>query len=129
MTTPIVDFVKEYEESGASRFHMPGHKGKSRLGFEKCDITEIHGADVLYSPNGIIEESENNASRLFGTAHTFYSAEGSSLSVRAMLALASAGKKNATVLAALTSIIIIKLLHIRNNDSKLKFLYWRKSIS
>ena len=100
MKNPIVRFVTEYEESGISRFHMPGHKGKSRLGFEGRDITEIHGADVLYSPGGIIEESENNASSLFGTAHTFYSAEGSSLSVRAMLALASAGQKNATVLAA-----------------------------
>ena len=96
----IKSCLEEYGKKKAISFHMPGHKGKSRLGFEKCDITEIHGADVLYSPNGIIEESENNASRLFGTAHTFYSAEGSSLSVRAMLALASAGKKNATVLAA-----------------------------
>lgn len=100
MTTPIADFVKAYADSGVSRFHMPGHKGKDRLGIEKLDITEIGGADVLYSPDGIIKESEDNASRLFGTAHTFYSAEGSSLCVRAMLALACAGQKSATVLAA-----------------------------
>jgi arginine/lysine/ornithine decarboxylase len=89
MTTPIADFVSKYKESGASRFHMPGHKGKSFLGAEPWDITEIDGADVLYSASGIIGESEDLASSLFHTAHTFYSAEGSSLAIKAMLALAA----------------------------------------
>ena len=66
---------------------MPGHKGKPHLGCEAGDITEIDGADVLYSACGIIDESERNASDLFHTAHTFYSTEGSSLAIRAMLAL------------------------------------------
>lgn len=51
------------------------------------DITEVKGADSLYEANGIILESENNATRLFGSSHTFYSAEGSSLSIRAMIYL------------------------------------------
>ena len=88
MRTPIADFVSEYQLSGVSRFHMPGHKGKSFLGAEPWDITEIDGADVLYSADGIIKESEDLASSLFHTAHTFYSAEGSSLAIKAMLALA-----------------------------------------
>ena len=67
--------------------HMPGHKGNSLTGFEGSDITEITGADVLYHAEGIILESENNASKLFSTAKTLYSAEGSSLSMRAMLYL------------------------------------------
>lgn len=67
---------------------MPGHKGKSFLGTEKADITEIDGADVLYHSNGIIRQSEENAAVLFRTARTIYSAEGSSLSIRAMLQLA-----------------------------------------
>ena len=50
--------------------HMPGHKGMGLLGVEGLDITEIDGADVLYSANGIIEESQKNASVLFGTAKT-----------------------------------------------------------
>ena len=87
MNTPIVDFVKGYQEEKISRFHMPGHKGKVFLGCEPLDITEINGADVLYSPNGIIEESENNASALFGSAHSFYSTEGSSLAIKAMLSI------------------------------------------
>ena len=100
MKTPIYDFVKAYAERDASRFHMPGHKGKGPLGIESLDITEISGADTLYSANGIIEESENNASSIFGTAHTFYSTEGASLVIKAMLALAVSGKKNAKILAA-----------------------------
>lgn len=87
MKTPIVDFVDRYRKADVSRLHMPGHKGTSFLGCEPLDITEICGADVLYSPDGIIEESEQNASTLFDTAHSFYSAEGSSLSIKAMLAL------------------------------------------
>ena len=88
MTTPIVDFVRQYAKSGTSRLHMPGHKGQSLLGFEPLDITEIAGADELYAPEGIIAESEANATRLFGMAHTFYSTEGSSQCIRAMLCLA-----------------------------------------
>ena len=73
------------------------------LGCERLDITEIDGADVLYSAGGIIDESECNASVLFGTKHSFYSTEGSSLAIKAMLALIKkrtpAGKRT-TVLAA-----------------------------
>lgn len=98
MKTPIADFVKKYAESGFSRFHMPGHKGKSFLGFEKYDITEIAGADVLSTADGIIYESERNASSLFRTAHTYYSTEGSTASICAMLALVKG--KNPLILAA-----------------------------
>ena len=87
MNTPIVDFVKKYAESNSLRLHMPGHKGNNILGCEKYDITEIDGADVLYSADSIIAESQENVTRLFGTRATFYSAEGSSLCIRAMLYL------------------------------------------
>lgn len=87
MKTPIADFVYNYNIENFSRFHMPGHKGRSLLGIEEYDITEIDGADVLYSADGIINESENNASKLFSTAHSYYSAEGSTLAIKAMLSL------------------------------------------
>lgn len=86
MKTPICDYVEAYAAKDCARFHMPGHKGTSFLGCEALDITEILGADELYHAHGIILESENNASRLFDTAHSFYSTEGSSLCIRAMLA-------------------------------------------
>ena len=83
---PICDFVEKYAESGTLRFHMPGHKGRGTI--ERYDLTEIFGADSLFEAGGIIAESEAVASRIFG-ADTFYSTEGSSLSIRAMLYLAS----------------------------------------
>ncbi len=88
MDTPIFDFVQNYIKSNAARLHMPGHKGVSFLGFEQFDITEIKGADELYAPNGIIRKSEENATQLFNTAKTVYSAGGSSQSISAMLYLA-----------------------------------------
>ncbi len=88
MDTPIVDFAARYAQSGTSRLHMPGHKGQNFLGVEANDITEIQGADELYEAEGIIARSEANATRLFGTAHTYYSTEGSSQCIRAMLFLA-----------------------------------------
>ncbi len=87
MNTPICDFVRRYCESGTTRLHMPGHKGVGPLGFEQLDITEISGADSLYEANSIIAESERNASQLFGCP-TFYSTEGASQCIRAMVHLA-----------------------------------------
>ena len=86
MTTPIVDFVRGYAEKNGVRLHMPGHKGKPHLGCEALDITEVAGADVLYDATGVIAESEENATALFGSAHTFYSTEGATLAIKAMLA-------------------------------------------
>lgn len=88
MNTPIFDFINEYNKKNSLRLHMPGHKGKNFLGYENFDITEIDGADVLYSSKGIIEQSQQNAKKLFDTKMTVYSCEGSSLSVKAMLYLA-----------------------------------------
>lgn len=85
--TPICDFAQKYAQKGYARFHMPGHKGKEILGYEKLDITEIDGADSLYEAKGIIAESERNAATLFGTDKTLYSTEGSSQCIRAMLYL------------------------------------------
>ena len=77
---------------------MPGHKGGGPLGFEDKDITEIPGADSLFEADGIIAQSEQNASNLFG-CHTLYSTEGSSHVIRAMLFLALQGVKNPVVAA------------------------------
>ena len=85
--TPVCDFVRAYATKAPVRLHMPGHKGTGPLGCEAMDITEIRGADDLFHPEGILAESEANASRLFGWP-TVYSAEGSSLAIRAMLYLA-----------------------------------------
>ena len=82
MNTPILDMLKEYSKKDILRLHMPGHKGL----LNEFDITEVEGADDLFNPDGIIKESEENAGKIFG-ADSFYSTEGSSLSIRAMVYL------------------------------------------
>ena len=88
MNTPIADFCKAYAEMNGTRMHMPGHKGVGPLGIEALDLTELKGADSLYEAEGIIAESEANASALFGSRNTFYSCGGSSESIKAMCLLA-----------------------------------------
>ena len=93
MNTPIYDFLEKYKNSGTVRAHMPGHKGRSPFadcGFGDAfgyDITEIKGADSLFEADGIIAESEQNASALFGTKATLFSAGGSTLCIQTMLAV------------------------------------------
>lgn len=96
MKTPIADFVNHYAKKNMSRFHMPGHKGTAFLGCEALDITEVAGADSLYEADGIIAESEENATQIFGTGRTVYSTEGSSQCIRAMLYLAVTNRKTGT---------------------------------
>jgi len=97
MNTPIVEFVENYICQNPIRMHMPGHKGVGGDAYAR-DITEISGADSLYEASGIILESEQNASAIFG-AHTFYSAEGSSHAIRAMLHLAATETNSRKILA------------------------------
>lgn len=90
MKTPIYDFLNKYADSDTLRLHMPGHKGNLSIhplaSDFQYDITEIHGADSLYEASGIILESEQNATSLFGTKRTIYSTQGSTLGIQTMLA-------------------------------------------
>ena len=132
ITTPISDFLRDYAASGISRFHMPGHKGTdwchedAGCAIFSHDITEVKGADSLYEASGIIRESEENAALLFGSAATYYSTEGSSQCIRAMLALAASfGKRSSgghppLILAARNvhrSFLTAAASYFRNNSS------------
>lgn len=100
MNTPLYDFAKEYRSKGISRLHMPGHKGigimNSDAGNYSMDITEVEGADSLYHASGIIRESELNATAIFGSGRTYYSAEGSTHCIKSMVALAVRWKQMQT---------------------------------
>lgn len=102
MKTPIVSFLKSYQEKSPVRMHMPGHKGAGILGFEGMDLTEIYGADELFAAEGIIKESEQNASSLFGCP-TYYSTQGSTLCIQTMCTIlcqdAKSKGKNPKILA------------------------------
>ncbi|MBQ3588919.1 MAG: PLP-dependent transferase [Clostridia bacterium] len=94
MNTPICDFLDAYAKSDARRFHMPGHKGNGENA--SLDLTEIDGLDSLYCDSGVILESEQNASELFGSYNTCYSAEGASQCIKAMLHIAKMCKNPTT---------------------------------
>lgn len=98
MNTPVSDFLCSYAQSGMLRMHMPGHKGVQNDSILseifRYDITEITGAGNLFENEGIIAESEKNASVLFGTEATFYSAQGSTLCIQTMLALMKRENRN-----------------------------------
>ena len=83
----IYNFAKDYASSEISRFHMPGHKGANLHGLESLDITEIKGADYLYSSSGIIAMSESKTAQAYGSALTCYSTQGSTLSINSALCI------------------------------------------
>ena len=92
---PILDFLTGYTESGISRLHMPGHKGRAPEGYPEFlreavpfDLTEIKGADELYEPEGIIEASEERTAALYHAGASCYSAGGSTLSILTMVTAA-----------------------------------------
>ena len=131
MNTPIYDFVQNYIKSNTARLHMPGHKGVSFLGCEQSDITEIRGADELYAPTGIIRESEENTTHLFGTAKTVYSAGGSSQSINAMLYLAylRADKSNRPFVLAGRNAHKPSIYALAKLDANVEWIYPEKSDS
>lgn len=71
-----------YNRNELYPFHMPGHKRNvSRTG--PCgnpylqDYTEVEGLDNLYTASGILQESMEQAARLFGSPHCLYCVNGS----------------------------------------------------
>ena len=58
MTTPIVDFVRQYAQSGTARLHMPGHKGKA------IPESALAGADYLGKKALLTCEIEKHKCRL-----------------------------------------------------------------
>ena len=122
MNTPICDFVNEFTKRSPHRLHMPGHKGKSFLDFEAYDITEIDGADSLYEADGIIRESEKNVSELFD-AVTFYSTEGSSQCIKAMLHLVCMDKEEKPLIWAGRNVHKSFLSSAVLTDFEIKWLY------
>lgn len=104
LNKPITEFTKKYINSKFSRFHTPGHKGNTNIfspNVELFDITEIKDADSLFSADGIILQSENIASSIYGSKLSVFSSAGSTLCIQTMLALVA--KKNAKIIAARNS--------------------------
>lgn len=94
--TPLYKAVMQYIGHDASRFHMPGHKGmylrkiSESVPFMEAyrfDITEVKGADSLYTASGAIAETERAFAKLYGAHTTLLSAGGATLCLQTMLAI------------------------------------------
>lgn len=88
----ISDFLIENSISDNISFHMPGHKGRAGI-FESSgygrfisniiskDITEIDGADTLYSPKSTIRAVMENYAKLYEAKHCELLVNGASAGV------------------------------------------------
>ena len=75
--------LKEYTECGVYPMHMPGHKRNTRclphgLPYD-IDITEIPGFDDLHDSRGILRETAELASDLYGGNRAFLLVNGSTV--------------------------------------------------
>ena len=78
----LIERLKKYRKSDMYPFHMPGHKRAEgiKLSFPdpfSVDITEIDGFDNLHHPEGILKDSMEWASSLYGSDRTWYLVNGS----------------------------------------------------
>ena len=91
MKTPVFDALKNLMEENSVSFHMPGHKGRNTLinwgeYIPYIDTTEVEGLDNLLEPRGIIQQSQENAAKVFGAKATYYAVNGSTGSIYIALA-------------------------------------------
>lgn len=102
-TPNLLKKLMEYGESDFYPFHMPGHKRQYHGLFAadfpnpfSIDITEIHGFDNLHHPEGILKESMEWASRVYGSNRTYYLANGSSSGI--LSAISGSVSRGGTIL-------------------------------
>ena len=85
----LYDKLREYSAGGAYPMHMPGHKRNSELlppGLPyDIDITEIYGFDDLHEPGGILLETAQVASGLYGSLKAFPLINGTTVGVLAAI--------------------------------------------
>lgn len=70
---------------------MPGHKGINLYNIDnlfKYDVTEIEGLDNLLNSSGVIKKTEGLYSKIYGSAASVISTQGSTLGVQMMLTMA-----------------------------------------
>lgn len=93
--TPLFTALTKYAASNPVQFHIPGHKKgagidpefKDYIG-EKAlaiDLINIAPLDDLHSPHGIIKDAEELAAEAFGSDYTFFSVQGTSTAIIAMI--------------------------------------------
>ncbi len=84
-TGSLFEQLHNYGQSDFYPYHMPGHKrnslGQMPDSLLKIDITEIDGFDNLHQPEGILEDLQKQAAKLYGADETFYLVNGSTCGI------------------------------------------------
>lgn len=93
--TPLFSALVKHAQQNPLQFHIPGHK-KGRgaepsfrqfLGDNafSIDLINIAPLDDLHHPSGVIKEAQELAADAFGADHTFFSVQGTSGAIMAMI--------------------------------------------
>lgn len=100
MRSDIYNNLEALKDSDFYPFHMPGHKRQPMPGLSvtELDITEIDGFDNLYNADGLLKESMEKASALYGSNKTFFGLNGSTGSL--LIAISAAFRPGDKVLVA-----------------------------
>ncbi len=84
-TGTLFEQLHSYGQSDYYPYHMPGHKrnnlGQMPASLLKIDITEIDGFDNLHQPEGILDDLQKQAAKLYGAEETFYLVNGSTCGI------------------------------------------------
>lgn len=93
--TPLFSGLLEHAKKNPVQFHIPGHKkgagidpdfrnfiGENAL---SIDLINIGPLDDLHQPKGIIKQAQALAAEAFGADHTFFSVQGTSGAIMAMV--------------------------------------------
>lgn len=98
----ILEKLIEYSKSQVIPMHMPGGKRNIEIldmpNPFSIDITEIHNFDNLHNPNGILKESMDRISKIYGAYESLYLVNGSTAGI--LSAISGVAKKGAKILVA-----------------------------
>ncbi|WP_413301177.1 aminotransferase class I/II-fold pyridoxal phosphate-dependent enzyme [Bacillus sp. 1P10SD] len=93
--TPLFTALKTHAEKKTIQFHIPGHKKGNGMDPEfrefigenalSIDLINIGPLDDLHLPKGIIKQSQELAAKAFGADYTFFSVQGTSGAIMAMI--------------------------------------------
>ncbi|AJI20378.1 aminotransferase class I/II-fold pyridoxal phosphate-dependent enzyme [Priestia megaterium] len=93
--TPLFTALLEHANKNPIQFHIPGHKKGNGMDPEfkgfigenalSIDLINIAPLDDLHQPRGVIKQAQDLAAEAFGADHTFFSIQGTSGVIMAMI--------------------------------------------
>ncbi len=95
MKQPLVEAMEQYLREQVYPLHTPGHKGgrgmadplRSLLGSTalRLDVSLMSELDDIHAPSGCIKTAQEEAAKLYGSDASFYSVNGTTGAIHAML--------------------------------------------